>query len=222
MQTNSADQFLRSFLVCAAIALNAGIATATTNGPTVGQAVPEFEFEDIVGTQAKSQDYGDRIRVYTYADKDSSERLTAWMDEAGKTVLQRYPAARIAHINFADVRAVPRMFRGIVEPILRRINRNAMEDLSESYAERGLELSDDNISFHLIPDWSGAYANLFGLDGGERFIAWIESQGQIHAVLPEGTPEIESEYVRVFNQLLDADSAAPAVTESSTTVTGGP
>lgn len=167
----------------------------------IGDNTPSLTFKDINKVQASTADYQGRIRVFSFADKNSSERLMAWMNDAGLQVMQKFPDISLAYINFADVTAVPSMFKGIVESILRKINNNSQEKLDKAYREAGISLDKTKISFHLTPDWDGSYLRQFGLENAEKYYVWVEANGKIVAALPEGTPNIIQVYIQVFEKI---------------------
>lgn len=172
----------------------------------VGDPVPQIIFRDIDKVEASTATYEGRVRIFSFADKESSDRLMAWINDAGIIVAQKHPDRAVAFINFADVTTVPRMFRGIVEPILRRINQNSQQKLEKTYAEKKIALDPAKTSFHLTPDWDGAYLAIFGIADAKQYKCWIEYDGNVVATLHEGMPNIVDAYVDVFDRLFQTQS----------------
>jgi hypothetical protein len=99
-----------------------------------GATVISFDFEDLHGKKASTSMYDEWVVIYTIADRGSSDRLMAWQEEANLVITRKYPDLKIARVNIADVAAVPRLMRGIVEPILRHIDRRATERLTSEFS----------------------------------------------------------------------------------------
>lgn len=176
----------------------------------VGDPAPRLSFVDIEGRTGQTQDYFDRIVVYSFADRKSSERLTAWMRRAGVEVLKAHPELRMAYVNFADVQAVPRAFRAVVAPILRHIDRSSQKDLAEAYEAEQIKLDPNRIAFHMIPDWDGAFLTRFGLEHAKEYHCWIAAGGRIVAAFDESTPDIHNRYVRAIEGVRKAQKGGDA------------
>ena len=100
------------------LVFSAMVMDAYATSMTVGDQVPDLTFTDVYGQKAGSGDYQDWAVVYTVANRESNKKLTAWLLDAGEEVVRAHPEIRLAFINFADVKNVPRLFRGLVKPYL--------------------------------------------------------------------------------------------------------
>lgn len=190
-------------------------ASDTASPLAAGDPAPVLAFTDIEGVTGHTNDYADRIVVYSFANRESSEWLTAWQQRAGVELRRRYPDLKVAFVGFADVSSVPKMLRGVVEPILRRINRSSVRDMNELYAEAGIEPRQDVQTFHLIPDWDGTYRKMFGLTHAEQWHVWLARDGRIAAALSGGDEDGGPAYLAAMAELVAA-SAATAATAPAT------
>ncbi len=183
----------------------------------VGNKVADIEFKDINKQHGNTAQYKNRIRVYTFAGRESSDRLMAWMNNANLDLYKKYPNIEIAYINFADVSSVPRLFRRIVEPILRKINKNADAKMKKMYSEAGINVDPQKTKFHLIPDWDGLYLEKFGISSADNYYCWIENKGVVVAALHEPTAQIASKYLAIFDKLQAPLPATKAHTDTTGT-----
>lgn len=173
-----------------------------------GSPAPTLAWEDIDGVTGSSEQYNDWIVVYTFADRESSDPLMAWQDPANLAVVRRHPELRIAHVNFADVSAVPGIFKGVAEPVIRGINNRAMKRLREVYKEAGLTFDASKARFHLIADWKGKYLKAFGLDDATIYHLWIAVDGKMVAYWNAKSPAVEKEFVTWFDGYAAAATGA--------------
>jgi len=186
-----------------------GFAPRPAEAMPQGQVAAAMQFTDIHGQAASTTDYAERVQIWTVGDYGSSRRLMDWMEPAGVSAVIEHPELRFSFLNFADVTAVPSLFRGLSLEILRHIDGNAKEKLQQAYAERGVELSPDRALFHLTPDWNGDYLALFGIPNAKKYHCWIIHDGRIIEHLEEGTPDISVRFAAAITNLDKAD-APPA------------
>ena len=168
----------------------------------VGASVPDLVFEDIDGVEASSARYDGRIQVITFADRESSEKLMAWMLEAGPEVLARHPSIQIAYLGFADLQSVPSLFAHFVTPALRSINTRSEEAMLQAYRSRGVELNPQAISYHLTADWDGAYLDQFGLGNAESFHCFVVKDGTIVAHFDDQVQDVAKRYIGLIDRLM--------------------
>jgi len=166
-----------------------------------GDAAPHLSFRDIDGRQGSSEEYQTRIIVYSFADRNSNKELTAWVEKAGLEVARRHPEFKIAYINFADVSAVPRLFRHVVEPILRHINEKTNKKSRDFYQRQGVNQDPERFAFHLIPDWDGEYLKVFGIKDAALYRCWIVVNDLVVATLDPSIPDIEKRFIEIFDNL---------------------
>jgi hypothetical protein len=194
-------RFLAKGLLPALFALAFCMGSPASSLPlSEGDQAPQFDFVDIRGIKGKTEDYRSRIIVFTFADRSSNKDLTTWIEPAGLEVARRYPDIKIAYVNFADVSAVPRLLRHVVEPILRRLNERTMKRSREFYANEGIP-SEERFAFHLIPDWDGKYIKAFGITDASRYYCWVVAHDRVVARLVQGEPEIERRFLEIFQTL---------------------
>ena len=174
-----------------------------------GDSAPEIVFEDIEGEKGTSDQFKDWIIVYSFANRESSDQLMAWRDPAQLAIVKAHPELRVANISFADVSSVPRLFRGVVQPILKGINARATKRLLESYQKANVTVDPNLTKFFLIPDWSGKYLKKFGLEDAAVFRCWIVRNGKVVAVVDANTPHIEQTYVKLFDGYAMPATATP-------------
>lgn len=172
----------------------------------VGSPVPALEWEDINGKTGNNAELAGWVVVYSFADRDSSDALMDWQDAANLEIRRRYRDVRIANVSFADTTEVPRMFRGVAEPIIRAINSRAMRRMKEGYKDAGIKLDEETWRFFLIPDWNGKYLKAFGLKNAEKFHLFIAVDGKIAAHFDADTPDIAAKFVAWFDGYASSDT----------------
>ena len=177
----------------------------------VGDAVPTVSFTDIDGVAASVSRYDGWVQVFTFADRESSDRMVQWLNDAGIEVARKFPAQQIAYIGFADMRIVPRLLQGVALPLLRQVNKRSMSQMDGVYEKAGVKRDKSRIAFHLTPDWDGTFLKAFGLSDAVQWKCWIAAGGRIIAALDESTPEVAKRYVAAFEEAEAAmKSKAPA------------
>lgn len=174
-----------------------------------GSPAPTLAWEDIDGVEGQSRQFDDWIIVYTFADRESSDLLMKWQDAANLAIVRRHSHLRIAHINFADVSAVPGLFKGVVEPVIRGINNRAMKRLREVYKQAGVPFDASKARFHLIADWKGKYLKAFGLDDAALYHLWIVVDGLVVAHWSAKSPHVETEFVAWFDEYAAGATVPP-------------
>lgn len=164
--------------------------------------VVAFDFEDLHGNRGNTAGYDDWVVIYTVADRNSSDRLMAWQEEINLQVAEKYPEVRIARINIADVTAVPRLMRGVVEPILRRIDRRSTAALEEQFSDAGIPLDSERTQFFLVPDWTGEYLAHFGVSSGEQYSCWVAAGSRIMGTCHEA-PDARERFLAAFDAAVE-------------------
>jgi hypothetical protein len=162
-----------------------------------------FDFEDLHGHKGHTSQYQDWVVIYTIADRGSSDRLMAWQEEANLMLTRKYPDLKIARINIADVAAVPRLMRGVVEPILRHIDKRATARLQTQFAEEELRIDAERMHFYLVPDWTGAHLKHFGIDSAAQYKCWVAVGHQVMGTCHE-SPEAKEKFLRAVDAAVEA------------------
>jgi hypothetical protein len=175
-----------------------------------GDAVPSGSFEDIAGDRTSTADYGGWVHVLTFADRESSEELKAWLSGAQIRATRAHPELRVAYLSFADLSSVPRLLRGMVRPILRKSFEHSNDDLAESYRKVGIEPDPEKVAFRFIPDWDGALLEVFGLRDATAYRCWIALDGVVVESLDAATADIAARYVAAFDRIAAERSAFAA------------
>ena len=173
---------------------NYGAGSAVAETMAAGHRATPMTFTDIDGRSANTNDYSDRVQVWTFGDYRSSGRLMEWMETAGLQAMSKHPNLRFSFLNFADVSKVPALFRPMSIEIMRHMNESAKEDLEEAYAKQGVELTPDRAKFHLTADWEGDFLKLFGIAHAKQYHCWVVHDGRVIAHLVEGSPDITSRF----------------------------
>ena len=186
----------------------------------VGDVFPNFSFVNIDEQKAHTKDFKDRVMVVTAADRDSSERLMAWMRLAGLQALRANPDLKIAYVSVADVTAVPRLFKGIARKAISYVNESSNEEFVAFYKEHKVVPRKDAIVSHLIPDWDGQIMGRLGIKNAEKFKCWIVSGGKVVAALPEGTSRLVESYTEAVSRVQRAKRAKAKPPQPSATVPG--
>lgn len=168
-----------------------------------GDTTPKLKLKDIDGTAFSTDDYRDCVRIFSFADRHSSARLMEWLTDANIRIKQAHPSARLTYINFADVSMVPKMMQHVVRPVLRTINTRSLRQLQSVYDKAGIAEGRDDIVFHLIPDWKGAFLKAFDIPDASAYHIWIERGGVIIAELNESTGAIAEQFIDCVSALIE-------------------
>lgn len=169
-----------------------------------GDSAPELQLKDIEGYSFSTREYQDTVRIYTFADRNSSGRLMEWLTDANIRIKRSRPSAKLTYVNFADVSIVPRMMRNVVQPVLRTINSRSLHQLQQVYDEAGITEGREDIVFHLIPDWRGDYLKQFGIADASRYCMWIEHGGKIAATLHEPVDDVAERFIACVSKLVES------------------
>jgi hypothetical protein len=176
-----------------------------------GDTSPQFAYTDIEGKPGVTGDLDGWVIAYFFADRYSNERLMAWMDNACINIARSHPGIRIAFISFADLKAVPSLFRGIVRPILKAINSRASERMKRNYIKAEIKLDLSKTRFALIPDWSGEYMKMFGLGDAIKYQCFVSRAGRISAYMAE-SPETPGLFEKAITDAYQGPVTGPATT----------
>ncbi len=182
-----------------------------------GDPAPSLSFVDIEGRPGATSQFDDWVIVYSFAGRESSDRVMNWQRDVGLTIAKRYPDLKVAYINFADLTIVPNLFRKVVTPLLKHMNQGAMEELLESYDEQGIQLNRARTDFYLVPDWSGEYLRVFRIPDTDKFHVWLAAGGKIRGYFVEGEEGLSEHYLDVFSRLVSpvtTTTASPATTST--------
>jgi len=188
-------------LLCALIALCPARAAAEGKALEVGDAVPDLSAVDIDGDPVRTASYRDWVVVLSFADRDSSEAMKAWMGGAQVRATKSHPTLRVAYLSFADLSAVPGFLRGMVRPLLRRSFERSNEDLAKSYRDAGIEPEPSKVTFRFVPDWDGSHLETFGIEDAGSYRVWIAVGGRVVAALDGATPDVAERYVEAFDRI---------------------
>ena len=181
-----------------------------------GDAAPTVAFVDITGETTGTDAYRDWVQVLSFADREASEALKAWMRPAQLAATRAHPELRVVYITFADLTAVPRFLRGMVRPVLEKMFENSNEDLAAAYREAGVEPDPDKVALIFAPDWDGAHLATFGLGDAKTYYAWIVSDGRVVEALDASTPDLAGRYAAAFDAIAaKAAVVRPAAAEVS-------
>jgi hypothetical protein len=184
-----------------AVVASGSVAAGERTALRVGDAAPNLAFVDIEGVRIDSEVYRSWVQVLTFADRESSEEMKAWMRDAQIRATRAHPELAVAYLSFADVSAVPRFLRRIVRPLLRRTFESSNAELEESYRKMGIEPDPSKLAFRFIPDWDGSYLEAFGLESAATYRCWLVVDGRVVAAFDASTPDIADRYVEAFDRL---------------------
>jgi len=194
-------QRVRRVLIASLIGL--GFHTSTwAAGLEAGRPLPELQFTNVQGERVDSNQYADWVQIFTFADQKSSTDLINWMDEAGPKAMLRYPEARFAFLSFADVTAVPEMFRTLVATAIAEVDKRSRKKMLESYQQRGVALDPNRAAFHLTPDWDGTWLNTFQIEDAHLFYCWLVYQGRVIARYQGDSPDLQAQFLSDLDLLL--------------------
>ena len=175
---------------------------AAATGLNVGRSMPAMQFTNIHGVEVDSSHYSDRVQIYTFADRHSSEALMDWLSESGIEAMISHPDARFAYLNFADVSEVPVMARDIASAAIALVDNRSSKKLHKSFEERGVTLSEDKAVFHLTPDWDGSFLNAFQIEHAKSFHCWIVVNGEVVAQYNGDMVGLQGRYLEDLNRIL--------------------
>lgn len=181
------------------LAILVPVEASQTHPLTVGDPVSGFRFEDIQGQQAATQDYPGWTIIYTFADRKSNKILMEWIVGAGETVAKNHPDRKMAYINFADTKSVPRIFRSIAESMLKNIHVKTLHRIRESYRRAGITDSSERLAFHVVPDWNGTFLESFGIQDASTYWIWMVEDGQVLTALSGADPNVKQKFIRSFD-----------------------
>ena len=168
-----------------------------------GDAAPKLKLQDIDGHAFTTDDYRQTVRIFSFADRNSSGRLMEWLTDANIEIKKTAPTAKLTYINFADVSLVPRMMHKVVRPILRTINSRSLKQLQHVYDEAGITTGREDIVFHLIPDWKGEFLKQFAIRDASKYHLWIEHGDKIKTTLHEPTDAIAERFIDCVCNLVE-------------------
>jgi len=188
-------------MLCVLLALGSAASADEEKPLGVGDAVPDVSTVDIGGAPMRTASYRDWVQVLSFADRDSSEAMKAWMGDAQVRATKAHPELRVAYVSFADVSAVPGFLRGMVRPVLRRSFESSNEELAKSYREAEIEPDPSKVVFRFVPDWDGSHLGTFGLEDASSYRVWIAVDGRVVAALDGATPNAAARYVETFDRI---------------------
>lgn len=166
-----------------------------------GEPVPTFEFEDIRGERGASGEYNGGIVVYTFADWRSYGDMVEVLEKAGLRIMQEYPRLKVDYIGIPDLHAVPRVLRGLVKPVLKAIVNRAVRDTQKTYRKMNLPFSEITTSFSIVPDWTGEYMKIFGLETARDFHCFVTEHKRVIGVVSASTPDAVRAFTAIFDNM---------------------
>jgi hypothetical protein len=190
-----------TLVVCGLIALGSVASSGEEKPLGVGDAVPDVSTQDIDGAPLRTASYLDWVVVLSFADRESSEAMKAWMGDAQIRATKAHPELRVAYLSFADLSAVPGFLRGMVRPLLRRSFESSNDELAKSYREVGIEPDPSKVVFRFVPDWDGSHLETFGIENASAYRVWIAAGGRVVAALDGATPDVSERYVEAFDRI---------------------
>lgn len=167
----------------------------------VGDAAPSFRFIDINDQEKSADDYQDYIIVYSFAALPSREEAVEVMEKGGIEIAKLYPDLFVVYIGFLDVHRVPRAARWIVNPIIKRVVRNANKKSVETRKKFGIPDDHNSGMFHIVIDWTTEYLQLFGLEHAREFHCYVVKNGKIVGVIGPSTKNKAETFVDYFDSL---------------------
>lgn len=175
---------------------------AAATGLNVGRSMPTMQFTNIHGVEVDSSVYADRVQIYTFADRHSSEALMDWLSDSGIEAMITHPDAQFAYLNFADVSEVPVMARDIASAAIALVDNRSSKKLQKSFEERGVTLTEEKAVFHLTPDWDGRFLNAFQIEHAQSFHCWIVVNGEVVAQYNGDMANLQGRYIADLNRIL--------------------
>ena len=166
-------------------------------GVRVGDEVPLFSGTDIDGAKVDLKSYLDRVLIISIANHDSYKRLTAMMKRANINILKKRPDLNMVFVSFADLSAVPRLFKNLARRVIRNLNVDTQRELDLLYKEESLNLRRGQTVSHIIPDWEGIGWTKMGVEEKDRevYYCWVIKGGRVVAVFHEGMKNISGRYM---------------------------
>ena len=168
-------------LTVAIMALTSGIAFAET------EQLLDFELKDQFDNVHTREDVRGRILLLIGSDKDGSEFNEVW-GKALDARLNNHPRyAQLAHLAFADLRAVPFFARGFARGMM-----------------------PENPDNQVLLDWKGRFAGAYNLPAGFSNVLVFAADGALaqHSAVRELNDEALDALVTVLRQLLDDTQGA--------------
>ena len=181
------------FAICAPV-----LPVAFANpGLGVGDQVPSFTETDVSGVKFDLKSYLDSVLIISIANHSSYKRLTSLMKSANIEVLKKRPDLNLTFVSFADVSAVPRLFKGIALRAIRNISVETKRELNLLYKEESLNLRRDQTISHIIPDWEGRVWIKMQVEVKDQqgYYFWVVKDGRVVALFHEGMKNISKRYV---------------------------
>ena len=187
---------IAKYLLLLMIAISGPIAFANP-GIGVGDQVPLFSGTDIDGVGVDLKSYLDRVLIISIANHDSYKRLTEMMKSANISVLKKRPDLNMVFVSFADLSAVPRLFKSFARRVIRNLNVDTQHELDLLYKEESLKLRRGQTVSYIIPDWEGiGWAKMqVEVKNQEFYHCWVVKDGRVIALFHEGMKNISKRYV---------------------------
>ena len=187
---------IAKYLLLLMIAISGPIAFAKP-GIGVGDQVPLFSGTDIDGVEVDLKSYLDRVLIISIANHDSYKRLTEMMKSANISVLKKRPDLNMVFVSFADLSAVPRLFKSFARRVIRNLNVDTQHELDLLYKEESLKLRRGQTVSYIIPDWEGiGWAKMqVEVKNQEFYHFWVVKDGRVIALFYEGMKNISKRYV---------------------------
>ena len=187
---------IAKYLLLLMIAISGPIAFANP-GIGVGDQVPLFSGTDIDGVGVDLKSYLDRVLIISIANHDSYKRLTEMMKSANISVLKKRPDLNMVFVSFADLSAVPRLFKSFARRVIRNLNVDTQHELDLLYKEESLKLRRGQTVSYIIPDWEGiGWAKMqVEVKNQEFYHFWVVKDGRVIALFYEGMKNISKRYV---------------------------
>ena len=167
------------------------------------QAVPKINLEDVNGAQHSTYGYTNRIQIYSFADHNSADRLKEWMLNVQSTILDQYPHLSIVYFSFADLSLVPPLLKSTASLAMQYMNNRSVEQMEDFYQTKGIKINPQQTSFVLVPDWSGAYLQHFGISSAEQFHCIIAFNRTVEANLSESTAGLSQTFLNTISRIAD-------------------
>jgi hypothetical protein len=189
-------------LLLAELLLNSSMASSSV-ALQEQQLIPKIKLEDVNGTQHSTYGYSNRIQIYSFADHNSADRLKEWMLKVQSTILDQYPHLSIVYFSFADLSLVPPLLKSTASMAMQYMNNRSVEQMQDFYQTKGITLNPQQTSFVLVPDWSGAYLQYFGIDHAEQFHCIIAYNHKVEANLSESSAGLSQTFLSTISRIAD-------------------
>jgi len=160
----------------------------------VGSPAPKITLTDL-NDRAINSDIDDEIVVFTAASRYNFQKLTEFVKPAQAEVLALFPNVRITFISVADLRIVPAASRGMVQPILRKMEaKDALETIN-NFITGGFD-GYMSMEPYFIPDYSGDILNSINCtDANWTFRVFLCCNGRVFKSLQSSQQNLRKEYV---------------------------